>query len=59
MTPAPATYDEALACYQAEPRVAILNDVNEAKQETFVHRHATWPVTDTVDKWYLCGPEVS
>jgi putative CocE/NonD family hydrolase len=48
------TYDEALACYQAEPRVAILNDVNEkAGTETFVHLHATWPVTSTVDRWYL------
>src|SRR4051812_46199246 len=48
-----ASYDEALACYQAEPRVAILNDVDQDKHEVFVHRHATWPVTDTVDKWYL------
>jgi MYXO-CTERM domain-containing protein len=47
------TYTQALACYQAEPRVAILNDVDQGKHETFVHRHATWPVTDTVDKWYL------
>jgi putative CocE/NonD family hydrolase len=55
--PCTGGYDAALACYQAEPRVAILNDVNESApggaQETFVHRHATWPVTDTVDKWYL------
>jgi putative CocE/NonD family hydrolase len=47
------TYAQALACYQAEPRVAILNDVDQGKHETFVHRHATWPVTDTVDTWYL------
>jgi putative CocE/NonD family hydrolase len=51
------TFDEAVACYQAEPRVAILNDVNESApggaKETFVHRHATWPVTDTVDRWFL------
>src|SRR5439155_13994045 len=52
-----SSYAQALACYQAEPRVAILNDVDEAApggaKETFVHRHATWPVTTTVDKWYL------
>ncbi|MCU1592280.1 MAG: hypothetical protein JWP11_3536 [Frankiales bacterium] len=58
------TYAAALACYQAEPRVAILNDVNESApggaKETFVHRHASWPVTDTVDKWYLrAGGELS
>jgi putative CocE/NonD family hydrolase len=47
------TYAAALACYQAEPRVAILNDVDQSKHETFVHRHATWPVTDTVDRFYL------
>jgi putative CocE/NonD family hydrolase len=47
------TYDEALACYQAEPRVAILNDVNQNKVETSITRHATWPVTDQVDKWFL------
>jgi putative CocE/NonD family hydrolase len=33
--------------------VAILNDVDQNKNETFLHRHATWPVTDTVDKWFL------
>jgi hypothetical protein len=48
-----STYAQAVACYQAEPRVAVLNDVDQSRHETFVHRHATWPVTDTVDRWYL------
>jgi predicted acyl esterase len=46
-------YAAALACYQGEPRVAVLNDLDHNGNETFVHRHASWPVTESVDRWFL------
>jgi uncharacterized protein len=47
------SYDAALACYQAEPRVTVLGDVNDHQQPSYTLHFPTWPVTDTVDRLYL------
>ena len=49
----PNTLAQATTCYQAEPKVAVLNDVNQDRKETSITRHATWPVTNQVDRLFL------
>jgi hypothetical protein len=58
--PCQGSIQQATACYQAEPRVTILNDVDEeradqqGKTETMVQHFPTWPVvTGQGEKWYL------
>ena len=47
------SYDTALACYQAEPRVTIHGDVNDHQQPSYTLHFPTWPVTDTADRLFL------
>lgn len=46
-------FTAARACYQAEPRVTILGDVGPDQRPTYSLQFPTWPVTSTVDRWYL------
>ena len=46
-------FAEALACYQREPRVTILGDVGPDQQPAYSLHFPSWPVTGTVDRWYL------
>lgn len=47
------SYDAALACYQAEPRVTIFGDVNDHQQPGYTLHVPSWPATETVDRLYL------
>ncbi|MHB1488065.1 MAG: CocE/NonD family hydrolase [Acidimicrobiales bacterium] len=47
------SYAVALACYQAEPRVTVLGDVGPTRLPTYVRQFASWPVTQTVDRFNL------
>jgi hypothetical protein len=47
------TYAAALACYKAEPRVLVNTDLGPSRDATLQTRYPTWPVTDTVDRFYL------
>jgi predicted acyl esterase len=47
-----ATYDEALGCYQSEPRIDDGFE-NGSQGPSWIQHFPTWPVTDRVQRLYL------